>query len=194
MIKKTTLVVVLCAAALGAAVYYFDWKRGNEKKPAADASKPAFTIQAADVVSFTLAHPAQPDDSPIRFEKRAGVWRIVQPIETDADQSTAEGIVDQLAGARIAQTEPGSADRRKAFGLDPPQSFARFPACAMARSTRFSSATPISAAIRFTPWWTADKAYRSCRSCFRRAWANRLTICAIAPFCTSIANGSLRSA
>jgi hypothetical protein len=26
-----------------------------------------------------------------------------------------------LAGARVAQTEPGSADRRKAFGLDPPQ-------------------------------------------------------------------------
>ncbi len=121
MIKKTTLVVVLCAAALGAAVYYFDWKRGDQKKPAEDASKPAFTIQAADVVSFTIAHPARPGDSPIRFEKRAGVWLVVQPIETEADQSTVEGIVDQLAGARIAQTEPGSADRRKAFGLDPPK-------------------------------------------------------------------------
>jgi hypothetical protein len=121
MIKKTTLLVLLCAAALGAAVYYFDWKRGNDKKPAGDASKPAFSIQASDVSSFTIAHPAQPGDVPIRFEKRAGFWRIVQPLETDADQSTADGIVDQLAGARIAQTEPGSADRRKAFGLEPPK-------------------------------------------------------------------------
>jgi hypothetical protein len=121
MIKKTTLLILLCAIALGAAVYYFDWKKGSEPKPAADTSKPAFTIQSSDIVSFTIAHPAQPGDAPIRFEKHDGAWRIVQPIETDADQRTAEGIVDQLAAARIAQTESGSADRRKAFGLDPPK-------------------------------------------------------------------------
>ncbi len=119
MIKKTTLLILLCAVALGVAVYFLDWKKGNEPKPIADASKPAFTVQASDIVSFTLGHPAQPGDSPIRFEKRDGAWRIVQPVETDADQPTAEGIVDQLAAARFAQTESGSADRRKAFGLDP---------------------------------------------------------------------------
>jgi uncharacterized protein DUF4340 len=126
MIKKTTLLILLCAVTLGAAVYYFDWKKSNEPKPASDASKPAFSIQAPDIVSFTLAHPGQPGDSPIRFEKHDGVWRIVQPVETDADQSTAAGIVDQLAGARIAQIESGSADRRKAFGLDPPQTSVEF--------------------------------------------------------------------
>ncbi len=121
MIKKTTLLVVLCAAVLGAAAYYFDWKRDSEKKPSADTSKAAFSIQAADIASLTLSQPGQSGVSPVRLEKREGVWRIVQPVETDADQSMADGIVDQLVGARIAQTEPGSADRRKAFGLDPPQ-------------------------------------------------------------------------
>jgi Domain of unknown function (DUF4340) len=126
MIKKSTLILLLCAIALGAGVYYFDWKRGNEKKPDADTSKPAFSIQAADVVSFTIAHPAQPGDSPVRFEKRGDAWRIVQPVETDADQSAADGIVDQLAAARVAQTEPSSADRRQAFGLDPAQTSLEF--------------------------------------------------------------------
>jgi hypothetical protein len=126
MIRKTTLILILCAVVLGAAVYYFDWKRGNEKKPDADASKPAFSIQAADIVSFTLSHPAQPGDSPIRFEKRGGAWRIVQPVDTEADQSAADGIVDQISAARIAQTEPGSADRLKAFGLDPAQTILDF--------------------------------------------------------------------
>lgn len=126
MIKKSTLILLLCAVALGAGVYYFDWKRGNEKKPDADTSKPAFSIQAADVVSFTIAHPAQPGDSPVRFEKRGDAWRIVQPVETDADQSVADGIVDQLAAARVAQTESGSADRRQAFGLDPAQTSLEF--------------------------------------------------------------------
>jgi hypothetical protein len=126
MIRKSTLVVILLAVALGAAVYYFDWKRGNEKKPDADASKPAFSIQAADVVSFAISHPAQPAESPVRFEKRGDSWRIVQPVDADADQSAADGIVDQIAAARISQTEPGSADRRKAFGLDPAQSALEF--------------------------------------------------------------------
>jgi len=126
MIKKTTLLVLVCAAALGAGVYYFDWKKGEESKSAVDTSKPAFSIQASDIVSFTIAHPAQPGDSPIRFERRDGAWRIVQPIQTDADQSTADGIVDQLAAARVSQTESGSTDRRKAFGLDPPQASVEF--------------------------------------------------------------------
>jgi Domain of unknown function (DUF4340) len=126
MIKKTTLLALVCAVALAAGVYYFDWKKGNESKPAVDSSKPAFSIQASDIVSFTIAHPAQPGDLPIHFEKRDGTWRIVQPVQTDADQSTADGIVDQLAAARVSQTESGSSDRRKAFGLDPPQASVEF--------------------------------------------------------------------
>jgi hypothetical protein len=125
MIKKPTLIVLICAVALGAGVYFFDWKRGSEKKPA-DASKPAFSIAASDVTSFTLSHPANAGDAPIRFEKRGGIWEIVKPIETQADQATAEGLVDQLAGARISQTEPGGADRRKVYGLDPPSASLEF--------------------------------------------------------------------
>jgi Domain of unknown function (DUF4340) len=121
MIKKTTLLVLFCAVVLGAAVYYFQGKYDREQKAAKDTSKPAFSIQASNVASFTLAHPAQPGQPAIRFEKRNGVWQIVQPVETEADQPAAQGIVDLLAGARVSQTEPGTAGRRKAYGLDPPQ-------------------------------------------------------------------------
>jgi hypothetical protein len=123
MVKKPTFIVLLCAIVLGVAVYYFDWKKGSEKTPeTADTSKPAFTgFQASDIASFTISHPAQPSIPPMQFEKRDGAWQIVQPLATEADQPTAGGIVDQIAGARVAQTEPGSEDRRKAYGLDPAQ-------------------------------------------------------------------------
>ena len=41
MIRKSTLVVLLAAIALGAAVYYFDWRRSQKEneKPSADADK-----------------------------------------------------------------------------------------------------------------------------------------------------------
>jgi hypothetical protein len=120
--KKSTLIVLLCAIALGASVYYFDWKKGNEKKPDADTSKLAFTsLQPSDVASFTISHPAQPATAPLRFEKQGNDWRIVQPVSTEADQPTAAGLVDQVAFLRVSQTEPGTEERRKAYGLDPAQ-------------------------------------------------------------------------
>jgi hypothetical protein len=121
MIKRPTIVVLLCAIVLGGLVYYFDWKRGNEEKPAVNASKPAFSIQASEIKSITLTHFAEPSTPSIRLEKTGDTWNILQPIETQADQPTVDGIADQLASAIVSQTEPGTADRRKVYGLDPPQ-------------------------------------------------------------------------
>jgi len=121
MIKKPTLIVLLCAVILGGLVYYFDWKKGNEATPAVTASKPAFSIQASDISSITLSHPAAPATPAIHLEKRDDTWNIVHPIEAEADQPTVDGIADQLASAIVSQTEPGTSDRRKVYGLDPPQ-------------------------------------------------------------------------
>jgi Domain of unknown function (DUF4340) len=137
MIKKPTWIVLLCAVVLAAAVYYFDWKKGQEKKPdATDTSKPVFSgFQPSDIASFTLSRPGEPSAPSIRLEKRAGAWQIVEPVATGADQPTAGGIADQIAGARVAETEPGSADRQKAYGLDPAEISIQFQLASGARHT-----------------------------------------------------------
>ena len=120
MIKKNTLFVLLCAVVLGGAVYYFDWKRNAAEKSPADKAKTAFSIQAPDIASLTLARPAQKDEPAIHLEKRGDTWQIVQPIATGADQPSVEGIVDGLASARVNESEPSTPDRLKAYGLDLP--------------------------------------------------------------------------
>jgi hypothetical protein len=128
MIRKSTLFVLLAAIALGAAVYYFDWRRSQKEneKPSADADKVAYSIQPQDVSSLTIARPGNSTEPALHFEKRSGIWQITQPIETRADQFSLEGIVNSLSSARIAQTEPGTPDRLKVFGLDPPAVFIEF--------------------------------------------------------------------
>ena len=124
MIKKTTLLVLLCAAALGAAVYYFDWKKGNEPKPAADASKPAFSFQASDIVAFMLAHPAQPGDSPVRFEKRDGAWRIVPPTWSPDGKTIAYAdmtLTLYLADAATGKLTPINQQPRESWTSSPPR-------------------------------------------------------------------------
>jgi hypothetical protein len=122
MIKKSTLIILLAAVILGAVAYYFDWKRGQkeaENSPA-DAAKPAFTLQADDISSLTISYPADPKSQSIHFEKQNGVWQITQPLQTGADDASLQGILQQLASVRIAQTEPGTPDRLKVFGLETP--------------------------------------------------------------------------
>ncbi len=128
MIRKPTLLVLLVAMVLGAAVYFFDWRRSQKEseKPPADAEKPAYAIQPQDINSLTIKHPENSAEPVLRFEKRNGNWQVTQPLETPADESSLEGIVDSLSSARIAQNEPGAPDRLKVFGLDPPAVLVEF--------------------------------------------------------------------
>ena len=122
MIKKSTLIVLLVALIVGAAAYYFDWKRGQKEaaNSPADSTKPAFTLQADDISSLTISYPADPKSQPIHFDKQNGVWQITVPLQTGADDPSLQGILQQLASVRVAQTEPGTPDRLKVFGLDAP--------------------------------------------------------------------------
>jgi hypothetical protein len=119
--KKSTLFVLVVAILIGAAAYYFDWKRGEKEaaKPSEDATKPAFSVQPDEIQSLTISYPADPKSQSVTFEKHDGAWQITQPLQTSADSASVEGIVQGIAGARVAQTEPGAPDRLKAYGLDP---------------------------------------------------------------------------
>lgn len=119
MIKKSTLIVLFCAAVLVGGVYYWTNKHDSKEAKPADASKPAFTVKAEDITSITLSRPANANSAAVQMTKDNGAWRIVKPVETDADQPSINGIADGLAAALVSGTEPGSPDRLKAFGLDP---------------------------------------------------------------------------
>jgi Domain of unknown function (DUF4340) len=122
MIKKSTLIVLLAAVIAGAAAYYFDWKRGQKEaeNAPADSAKPAFALKADDITALTISYPADPKSQPIHFEKQNGAWQITAPLQTGADDPSLQGIIQQLASVRVAQTEPGTPDRLKVFGLDTP--------------------------------------------------------------------------
>jgi hypothetical protein len=119
MIKKPTLIVLVCAAILGGVYYLVQWRSQKAEKASTDTFKPAFTVQASDITSLTVARPAKPEDAAIRLSKETGNWKVVQPVETSADGSVVDTSCDNLTSAKITQSEPYAPDRLKAFGLDP---------------------------------------------------------------------------
>jgi len=113
--KKSTLIILLAAIALGAAVYYYDWKRGTPQQDAAEESKPAFHFTAPDATGLDITHAGQK----FVFEKKNGGWQTVQPIATAADGPIIEGIVTEVAGASVSRTLTPSGDM-SAYGLKQP--------------------------------------------------------------------------
>jgi hypothetical protein len=123
MIKKSTLLILLGAIVLGAAVYYFDWKRGQKEaeKSAADTTKTVFSLPAgSEIVALTITRLQAAGEAPIHIEKQNGAWQILQPLQTEADQRLVSGIIEALSNSRIESSQPGTPDRLKAYGLDPP--------------------------------------------------------------------------
>jgi hypothetical protein len=119
--KKSTLIVLALAIIACVAFYFFDWKKGDKDaaKPLPDASKPAFSFNADDVTSITITHPGDSGTPAITLTKQGSSWQITQPLSTFADDSTAGGLAEGLANARVEGTQPGTADRLKVYGLDP---------------------------------------------------------------------------
>ena len=126
MIKKSTMIVVLCALIGAGGAYYWQYHHAKEAATPKDTSKPAFRVMPSSIVSFTISHPADKNTPPIVVDKQKGTWHITEPVDTLADQPTAEGFVDQLAESRATGTEPLTADNRKDYGLNPPQASVEF--------------------------------------------------------------------
>ncbi|HVB58173.1 MAG TPA: DUF4340 domain-containing protein [Candidatus Acidoferrales bacterium] len=121
MIKKSTLIFLLCAVILGGVFYYLELKKGLGSKPA-ETAKSAFSVPEADISSLTLTHPAKPDQPAIRLDKTKETWQIVEPMVTAADQPSVQGLLDNVTTAKVSDTtEPATPDRLKVYGLTSPQ-------------------------------------------------------------------------
>jgi hypothetical protein len=112
--KKSTLIVVVVALALGAFVYFYDVKR-NPKPVSEDVSKAAFSTKPEEISSLTIRR--QTDT--VALSKKGAQWNITQPIETEADQTAISGIVNDLSDLRI-QRSFAPTDNLSNYGLADP--------------------------------------------------------------------------
>jgi Domain of unknown function (DUF4340) len=114
--KKSTLILVALAGALGAFVYFAEIKGGLKSSAGEAAAKPVFaSVTADEVASLTLDRAGQK----VQFEKDGDRWKITEPIETGADQSALSGIAEDLATTQITRTLAAS-NGMAAYGLEKP--------------------------------------------------------------------------
>jgi hypothetical protein len=119
-VRKSTLLVVLLAAALGGGVWYFEFKREKPAEDATSTSKPLFSFKQEEISTLTLTRGGET----LALEKRGAAWRLTQPLEASADEGTVEGLLSSLSFGRISKTipvtPPATPEKLKAFGLESP--------------------------------------------------------------------------
>jgi hypothetical protein len=142
MSPRTTAVLALLVAALGAFVWFYEVKGGEERHAEEELSKRLFRDVKADEI--TLVTLTTKDGKEARLERVGGAWKILAPIAFPADATAADGIAETLAQLTsdtvIAEPEPPAE-----YGLAAPPKV-RFRAGDRELALRIGDRAPVGAA------------------------------------------------
>ncbi len=109
-LRNTIIVLVLLAIVGGVALYI-----GHQPVP--EKTPKLFAIASSDIDKIDLRYP---DREIILQRGGANSWKIVKPVETDADQATADGVANAVSGLEITDTVAQNTADLAEFGLANP--------------------------------------------------------------------------
>src|SRR5215813_7000031 len=113
MSLRKSLVMVAVLLALGAYVYFVEF--AQEKAEA--EKKKLFTFDRETVTELALTYP----DRAVHLKKdAAGKWRITQPIEVEADETTVNNLLNAIVDAEIKRTLDETPQDVNLYGLNAP--------------------------------------------------------------------------
>jgi len=127
---RTTLIAALLLALFGAYIYFFEYKKAEEEKKQEEEEKKVFSIdwEKLEGLEITNAHGTflvekreteAEEGSPAGTQKIE--WRITEPLQADADDTTINGLVRNLKGVKLEQVVTESAENLEPYGLKEPE-------------------------------------------------------------------------
>jgi len=140
MNPRTTAVLALVAAALGAFVYFYQVRGGERREAAEERAKRLFPdLEADDVraIEFTTS-----DAREVRLESGEEGWALVQPLTFPADESAASGMASNLAQL-ASEGLVEEAQAPEIYGLGEEGVEVRFRAGEVEHRVRFGKKTPV---------------------------------------------------
>ncbi len=155
MNPRTTGILFLVAVALGAFVYLYEIRGGEQRSEAEARAKRIFPeLEASAVESLELRTT---DGAAVRAERVDGGWRLREPVDFKGDPTALDGIADGLA----TLTSEGVYDEPEAleiYGLGDDASEVRFAAAGQEHRLRVGGKTPVGA-NHYVATATGDRVY-----------------------------------
>ncbi|NUO78746.1 DUF4340 domain-containing protein [candidate division KSB1 bacterium] len=113
MKPTTTLILALVVLGLGAFVYFYEIKGGEERGKAEEEGKKIFALEADSVRAISL------QEAGVAFEKRGSAWHLVAPVEYLADEGAVNALLNRIASAKREREISSSAAEYRNYGLLP---------------------------------------------------------------------------
>lgn len=140
MNPRTTGILLLIAAALGAFVYLYEVRGSEERRDAEQAAKRLFAgVATTDVAWIELKTT---DGRVARAERQDGAWRIVSPIAFPGDGVNLDGIAAGLVDL-VSETQIESPQAPEVYGIDAASRVVRFGAAGAEHELRIGKKVPV---------------------------------------------------
>ncbi len=113
---RNLLIWVVILAALGAFVYFYEFKGEAKREAAKEKAEKLFDIKEEDITSIRLIRGSETSE----FARKDGKWELTSPVSAPADQSALNDMVTDVATTNIVRSLNGLQDLTQ-FGLQPPR-------------------------------------------------------------------------
>jgi hypothetical protein len=118
---RTTLILLAILMAIGAAIYWEDFRPGLPSNQETRATQ-VLNIEAKDVNGLEVTYQGQS----IALQKETeSTWKMTRPEEAEADFSSVETVVARLAVLNANRALTGTVEAPSAYGLDKPMAEAK---------------------------------------------------------------------
>ena len=107
---RNTLILLILLTLVGGYIYFF-----QAGKPEEETVK-LFNIKAEDITKLVLKYPGEQ----IELERTGDKWKIVKPIQVDADSAAVTTLTHEVADAQIKSTVDEHPTDLSNFGLTKP--------------------------------------------------------------------------
>jgi Domain of unknown function (DUF4340) len=119
MSYRTTIIIAILLILLGGYAYYFEYKGGQKKEEAKEKEKTLFEVKKEDVTQIEIEgiEPKPVILTPIDKEN----WRITQPLQTKADNSTVDRILNAFEKVKYKEIIEQQPKDLRSYELDKPK-------------------------------------------------------------------------
>ncbi|MDJ0516690.1 MAG: DUF4340 domain-containing protein [Trichodesmium sp. MO_231.B1] len=120
-IKRTTLILMLTALALGGFVYLYEIRGKQQQAEIQEQQKQVFDFESEQIQTITIKQESETLTLKIDQEAEEKTWNITAPVEKKADLQTVEFLLTELTNLKSNRSIATSASQLSEYGLEKPE-------------------------------------------------------------------------